>query len=226
MLSARRTWRARGLPGVTPLLIFTTLIAIDDKDTHCLAVTLHFLYSSTRPLTFFLLVSVDANVTINPSFFLNAIDQLLRFRIPPARDTKQEPPLSVSLLNRLQVGLTDHAAIASKYHSSKIKTFRQIVNDMLDRRAVARIAGPDVMRDRPTSDHHDADDHLHVARLPVAAVTMLRNPRTMTFEVRARQVVQNQVRAEIEQVTQAMIKRNFKILLVQQQVIQSAIPAL
>ena len=108
----------------------------------------------------------------------------------------------------------------------KVEALRQVADDLLDRRAIARVAGPYVMRDRPAGDHHHAHNHLHIPWPAVAAVAVFGDRRTVPREVRARQIVKHQVGLEVEQVAQLLIQRDFDAALVEVQVIERAIPTL
>src|SRR5208283_5155455 len=100
-----------------------------------------------------------------------------------------------------KVLLADHAAVANEHHPAEMKTLRQIQQYFWNGGHIARVAGPHVMRDRPTRHHHHAHHHLHVSRLAVATVSVPRHRRTMTLEVRARQVVEHQLGLDVEQVS-------------------------
>ena len=71
---------------------------------------------------------------------------------------------------------------------------------------------------------HHAYHHLHVARLAVPTVAVLRHVRTVTFEVRARQIVEDQFRLEVEQVSQPLVQGDLEVVFVEDQMIECAIP--
>ena len=102
----------------------------------------------------------------------------------------------------------------------------QVVDDLLDRLAVARVARPHMMGNRPTGDHHHADHHLHIPRPSVATVTMFGDRRAVPREVGAGQIVKHQLRLQVKQIAQSVIQRQLDATLVQIQVIERAIPGL
>ena len=88
------------------------------------------------------------------------------------------------------------------------------------------VALPDVMRDRPARDHDHTDDHLHVLRLVVAAVTVLRQAlRPSALEIGAGDVIEHEVRFETEEITQAVVERDFDTALGGAELVERGIPA-
>ena len=71
---------------------------------------------------------------------------------------------------------------------------------------------------------HHAYHHLHVARLAVPTVAVLRHVRTVTFEVRARQIVEHQFRLQVEQVSQPLVQGDLEVVFVEDQMIECAKP--
>jgi len=131
------------------------------------------------------------------------------------------------VLKRRQVLLAHHAAIAHEHHATKVETLHQVGNHGLHRRRIDRVAFPNVMGDRPARDHHQADDHLHVLRLAVAAVAVpskILGPRS--FEVSAGDVVEHQFGLQTEEIAKPAVQRDFQLALGGDQPVERAIPGL
>ena len=126
-----------------------------------------------------------------------------------------------------QVHLADHAAIAHEQHSLQGEPLPQIGQHFPHRGHVQAVAFPDMMGDRPSSHQHQTDDHLHVLRFAVAAVTMLGQAlRPFAFEVGARDVVKHQVRLQAEQITRLLVQLDFDLALGRQQAVEGCVPGL
>src|SRR4051812_48627764 len=84
---------------------------------------------------------------------------------------------------------------------------------------------PDMMGDRPAGHHHHADDHLHVLRLTVAAVTVLGEVvRAGALEVGAGDVVKDQLGLEAEEVAEAVVEGDFDPVLGREELVEGAVP--
>src|SRR5260370_35683173 len=106
----------------------------------------------------------------------------------------------------LDVLIGDHTPIAHEDEPAEVEAFAQIDNDFLYCRMVDAVACPDVMGNRPTGDHDHANDHLHVLRLAIAAVTVFGEVvRTGTLEVSAGDVVEHQIELRTEEIAEAAI---------------------
>ncbi len=80
---------------------------------------------------------------------------------------------------------------------------------------------------RPAIDHDETDQHLPVARLAVAAVTMSAEiGRPLALEIGRGQIVEHHVDAQREQVTQREKQRVLGLVLAGVQLVERAIPLL
>jgi hypothetical protein len=70
----------------------------------------------------------------------------------------------------LEIGGGDHAAISDKHGALDAEATFQILHHIGHRLGVALVAREHMMRDRPAIYQHQADQHLRVARLLVAAM--------------------------------------------------------
>ncbi len=92
---------------------------------------------------------------------------------------------------------------------------------------VDAVAGPDVVGDRPASDHHHADDHLDVLRLAVPALAVLGEvARPGALEVGTRDVVEDQIGLETEEVAEAVKQRHFDPVLGAEELVEGAVPGI
>jgi hypothetical protein len=127
----------------------------------------------------------------------------------------------------LEIGGSDHAAIADKHGALDAEATFQILHHIGHRLGVALVACEHMMRDRPAIDQHQADQHLRVAWLLVAAVavrTDLVGPAAL--EVGRSEIVKHHIRLQREQIAQAQIQIALDALLVLEQLIERAIPLL
>jgi hypothetical protein len=87
------------------------------------------------------------------------------------------------------------------------------------------VSGPHVMGDRPAANHHHANHDLNIVRLAIATVTVFGEVfGARTLEVRARNVVKDQVWLEAKEVAEAVVQRHFDLFLGLVQLIERAIP--
>ena len=87
-----------------------------------------------------------------------------------------------------------HAAIADEHHALKPEALLKVIEHLGDRLGIAPIAVKDVVSDRPTINHNEADQHLRIARLAVPAVAigaLLR--RSLALEIGRGQIVEHHV---------------------------------
>ena len=204
------------------LLVGATLVGVDHEHPLPGIVAGHFLHA--RPRRIGALSGVHTHRAINPLTIVQGLQPAVQSRIPA---TLQPNQIAVpAFLKRSQIVLADHPPVPHEHDPPERKTPRQVLDRRLHRGRVDAIPLPHVMRDRPTAHHHQPHDHLHVSRLAVAAVAVpgeLRRPRP--FKVRARDVVQNQVRPKAEQIPKPLVQPQLQRLLRRQQPIQRAIPS-
>src|SRR5271169_2015296 len=175
-----------------PLLVVPPFVTVDHKHTHAGTRTGHFLH--TGPLLDEGFLTIDTTRTVQPTLLDHLVDQRLGFGILPPGHPQQEAPIPLRGLQHIQVFLSHHAPIANEHHLAKLKTLRQIADDLGDRRAIPPVARPHVMGDRPTGHHYHAHDHLDVAGLAITTVAVLGQAyRTTAREIRTRQIVENQI---------------------------------
>ena len=75
------------------------------------------------------------------------------------------------------------------------------------------ISRPNVMGNRPTGDHYHVHDDLDIVRLAVSTMPVLGELRGANpLEVSTGDVVEDQIRLEAEEVTQAMVQRHLDLL--------------
>lgn len=120
-----------------------------------------------------------------------------------------------------------HAAVADKHDAPEAEALLQIAQHLRHRLGVAPVAGEHMMGDRPAVDHDDADQHLAVARLAVAAVPMgTQRGRPLALEIGRGQVIEHEVDAQRKQVAQREKQGVFDLRLERQQLIERAVPVL
>src|SRR5262249_60782562 len=118
--------------------------------------------------------------------------------VPPPIQSDHEAVMRP--LERLEIRRGHHTAIPHEHDSAEAESLLQVGDDLLDRLVIDSVARPDVMGDRPARDHHHAHHDLNVARLAVAAVTVLGEVTGASpLEISAGDVVQDQVRLEAEE---------------------------
>ena len=72
----------------------------------------------------------------------------------------------------IEVLAGNHAAVANQHDALDAEALLQVMHHIGDGHGIAPIAGEHVVRDRPAVDQNQADQHLRVARLAIAAVAM------------------------------------------------------
>jgi hypothetical protein len=106
-----------------------------------------------------------------------------------------------------------------------MRTAAAVADDFLDGGMIDAVARPDVMGDRPAGDHHHADDHLHVLRLAIAAVAVLGEVvRAGALEIRAGQIVEDQVGFETEEIAEAVVQGHFDAIFSRVELVEGAVP--
>src|SRR5262249_30202911 len=119
------------------------------------------------------------------------------------------------------------APVPDEHDTAETKSCVQVANDVLNGRVVHAVPRPNVMRNRPTRDHHHAHNDLDIVWLAVSAVTVFGNLLgSGTLEVSAGDVVEHQIGPEAEEITQAMVQRHLDSLFGPVELIERAIPGL
>lgn len=156
-------------PLALSLFVRPAVVRIDHEHPQVFFAGFHFLHSRLRRRLF--LTRCDAHRTGLPLRFIQGLKPTVQLLIAAAFDPQQKALFAIPDL-RFRL-FADHAAIAHEHHPLESKTGFEILQHVLHRARVFPVAGKDMMRDRPTRDHHHADQNLHVLRLAVAAIAML-----------------------------------------------------
>jgi hypothetical protein len=120
-----------------------------------------------------------------------------------------------------------HAAIADKDDALEPEALLQVAHDIGNGLGVAPIALEHVMRNRPTVDHDQADEHLPVARLAVAAVPVgAKLGWARPLEIRRGQIVEHHIDLQREQIAQPEEQRQLHRIFRFEQVVEGAVPLL
>jgi len=103
-----------------------------------------------------------------------------------------------------------HAAIADKYDAFEPEALLQVAQDIGHGLGVALVALEHVMRNWPAIDHDQTDEHLPVARLVVATVTVgAKLGRAGALEISRGQIVEHHIDLQREQIPQPKEQRAF-----------------
>ena len=130
-------------------------------------------------------------------------------------------------LERLKILRGHHTTVPDKHDTAKAKSLLPVANDLLNRVVVDAVSGPNVMGDRPACNHDHTDDDLNVVRLAIATVTVFGEALGAgALEVRAGDVVKDQVWLEAKEVAEAVVERLFDPLLGLLQLIERPVPSL
>ena len=205
-----------------PLLVGAALVGVDDDHADCGIAGGDFLGAGARRvgLSF---PRVDAARTVDPLRVVNGVDPGIELGIAPPLDPDEKSVLIVR--DRLDVLIGDHAPVADENDPAKLEAFAQVADDVLNRGMIDAVALPDMMGDRPARDHHNADDHLHVLRLAVAAVAVLGEVVwARALEVRTGDVVEHQLGLEAEEVAEAVVERHFDAVFGRVELVEGAVP--
>jgi len=103
-----------------------------------------------------------------------------------------------------------HAAIADKYDAFESEALLQVAQDIGHGLGVTLVALEHVMRNWPAVDHDQTHEHLPVARLVVATVTIgAKLGRASPLEIGRGQIVEHHIDLEREQIPQSKEQRAF-----------------
>jgi hypothetical protein len=97
----------------------------------------------------------------------------------------------------IEVVLCDHAAVANEDHASEPEALLQVMHHIGHSLGIAPVTLKHMVRDWPTINHGQSDQHLRIARLVITAVSMsafLR--RSVPFEVSRREVIEHHIDLE------------------------------
>ena len=159
-------------------------------------------------------------------------------RLPPAglhdgAGGRIAPPLEADQVvigarrHRRQRVVADHAPIGDPDDALHGKALADIREHFRDRAPVLPVALKHVRRDRPAAGHHDADQHLPVTRPAIPGVPVPREvPRPVPFEVRARQIEEDNVDAQAKQIPQPRVQLRLELRFGRVERIQCPIPLL
>src|SRR5215469_879953 len=126
---------------------------------------------------------------------------------------------------QIEVLAGHHAAVADEHDALEPEALLDVAQDLGDGGGVAPIAGKHVMRNRPAVDQDQPDQHLRVARLAVAAVTIGADPgRSCALEIGRGQIVEHHIDLEREQIAQAEKQRVLDLRLALEQLIEGPVP--
>ena len=204
------------------LFVLASFIRVDDDHAHLGIARSNFLGLRAWRIGLPLL-SIDAGGTIDPLGLVEEVEPSLQLAVAPPIQSDHEPVMRA--LERLEILRRHHAAVPDKHDAAEAKSLLQVANDLLNRVVINAVSGPDVMGDRPARDHHHADHDLNIVRLAVATVTVFGEVfGAGTLEVRAGDVVKDQIWLEAEEVAEAVVERLFDPLLGLVQLIERAIP--
>src|SRR5262249_15622554 len=120
-----------------------------------------------------------------------------------------------------------HAPVTDKDHPPQPEAFLQIFEQHLNGCRIAQAALEDLMGNRPAVDHHQAHLHLAIARLAIATVSKLsKTCWPAPLKIGARQVIEDKLDLEVEQVAQPSKEFDLNTVFARQQLVQRAIPFL
>ena len=143
------------------------LLGVDDEHPHAWLLGDHLLNHCLGRLS--LLACGDAAAARDPRSG-RALDIVEHFAATPAIATNNVAVPTATQI--IEVLARHHAAVADEHDALEAEARFEIAHNLCDRLGVAPVAGKDVMGDRPAVDHDETNQHLPVARLAVAAVTM------------------------------------------------------
>ena len=187
------------------LFVLASFVRVDNDHAH-LGITRCDFLSPRAGRIGLPLLSINAGGTIHPLGFVEEVEPSLEFAIAPPIQSDHEPVTAP--LERLEVLRRDHTAVPYKHDAAEAESLLQVANDLLNGVVIDTVSRPYVMGDWPACDHHHADHDLNVMRLTVATVTVFGEVfGAGTLEVRAGDVVENQVWLEAEEVAEAVVER-------------------
>ena len=182
------------------LFVLPAFVRIDHKHAQRFFVAGHFLHACSRWVSSF--ARRNSQRTSEPSVFLDGLQPFVQ--LGRCVVASVQPDNHVCRPSTSRGSPRSPCRDRRRRRSAQGKARLQIRNNLLHRRRVETVACPYVMRDRPTPHHHQANHHLHVLLLAIAAVTVLREVlRAGPFEIGAGDVEEHQVRLQTEQIAQA-----------------------
>jgi hypothetical protein len=138
-----------------------------------------------------LLTRRDADRTFDPSAgcALDIVEHLAAAAAIAADDVAM-----TALAQEIEVVARHHAAVADEHDALEPEALLKIAQDLGNRLGIAPIAPEDMVSNRPAIDQDQADQHLRVARLAVAAVAMSALiGRSAALEIGRRQIIEHHV---------------------------------